>query len=235
MLYIVLSTRYSYNIEIIEKDITFIYLYGLSIINIVIEVISILTNDINKKENITKYIYMVFDKSLTTTITLAITSPLICKIIFLTSNNSIYLMMLSFMIIFIILYNITFDYIKNIKVIYISLIVGILSKLLLTIPLINSFYRLGYNLIYGDIISTIIGMFISCIINYIYIRLNTKSEKTIEKILKTLYENIILCIILIVMQFIIPIKEYNYLKSLVILILYISASLMINKEKKKRG
>ena len=41
-------------------------------------------------------------------------------------------------------------------IIYTSLIVGIISKIILIVPLINSFYRMGYNLIYGDIISTII-------------------------------------------------------------------------------
>ena len=60
--------------------------------------------------------------------------------------------------------------IKNNQVICISVSSGLIAKLILIIPLINSFYRMGYNLIYGDIISTIIGLLITITINYIYIK-----------------------------------------------------------------
>ena len=59
------------------------------------------------------------------------------------------------------------------------MIVGIVSKIIITVPMINSFYRMGYNLLYGDIISTIISILISVIINYIYIKTNNKKEKTL--------------------------------------------------------
>lgn len=235
ILYAVLTTRYSYNIEIIEKDLTFIYLYGIFIINFIIDIIKILTKSINRKENVINYIYKIFQNILTISIILGITSPLICKIIFYSDNNSIYLMMLSLLSISIVLFDITYNYVKNKKVIYISLIVGIISKLILTVPLINSFYRMGYNLIYGDIISTIISMSISVMINYIYIKLNNKSEKTLENILVTLYESIILCIILVLLQFVVPVKTDSYIKALLTLILYISISIMFIKLKKKRG
>ena len=39
VLYTVLSTRYSYNINEIENIITFIYLYGFNLINILIEIL----------------------------------------------------------------------------------------------------------------------------------------------------------------------------------------------------
>lgn len=235
LLYIVLSTRYSYNIDIIESDLTFIYLYGISILNIILDIILLLKKSNLKKENIINYIYTVFQNVITIAIIFGITSPLICKIIFNSSSNSIYLMILSLMLIFLALFSVTFDNIKNKKVIYISLIVGIFSKLILTVPLINSFYRMGYNLIYGDIVSTIISMFISVIINYIYIKTNNPKEKTLEEILTTLYESIILCIILVILQFIIPIKTDNYLKTLFLLIVYISISIAFIKLKKKRG
>lgn len=235
LLYIVLSTRYSYNIDIIESDLTFIYLYGISILNIILDIILLLKKSNLKKENIINYIYTVFQNVITIAIIFGITSPLICKIIFNSSSNSIYLMILSLMLIFLALFSVTFENIKNKKVIYISLIVGIFSKLILTVPLINSFYRMGYNLIYGDIVSTIISMFISVIINYIYIKTNNPKEKTLEEILTTLYESIILCIILVILQFIIPIKTDNYLKTLFLLIVYISISIAFIKLKKKRG
>jgi len=121
--------------------------------------------DYNHFNNLIKRFVTVYELEdvesvLTIAIVLGITSPLICKIIFGSSTNSIYLAMLIYLSIFIALFDITFEYIKNKKITYISLIVGLISKMILIIPLINSFYRMGYNLIYGDIISTIISMFI---------------------------------------------------------------------------
>jgi len=236
ILYMILSSKYSYSIDLIEYEITFIYLFGLTIINFIIEIVQSITKNNDKKINIISYILNVFRFMLTISIIVAVTSPLICKIIFNDSTNSIYLMMLSFTSIFIALYNITFENIKNQKIIYVSLIVGIICKIILIVPLINSFYRMGYNLVYGDIISTIISMFISIIINYIYLKNKNKKEKTLEKIMKTLYESIILCIILIVLQFIIPIKTDSYIISIIILVVYIVTSLMyLEMKRKKRG
>lgn len=236
ILYVILTTKFNYNITLIQTEISFIYLFGLTIINFIIELILSISISNDNNKNIINYILNVFQFMLTISIILAVTSPLICKIIFNNSSNSPYLMILGFMSIFIALYDITFDNIKNQKVIYISLIVGIISKLLLVVPLINAFYRMGYNLAYGDIISTMISMLISIIINYIYLKNKNKKEKTIEKIMKTLYNNLLLCIILIVLQFIIPIKTNNYILSVITLIIYLVTSITyLNIQKKKRG
>lgn len=235
ILYLILSTRYSYNIKIIENDLTFIYLFSITIIKFVIDLVLYIKKS-KEKENIINYIYKIFHSMITLAVIIGVTSPLICKIIFTNSSNAIYLTMLISLSIFIILFDLTFKNIKNNKIIYISLIVGIFSKLVLIIPLINSFYRMGYNLIYGDIISTIISMLISIIINYIYIKNKYKYEKTLEKILTTLYESILLCIILILFQFIIPIKTESYFNSILILIVYLLISIaFIKLKKKKRG
>lgn len=236
VLYIVLSTRYSYNIELIENNITFIYLYGISIINYILFLIQNIAEIDNKKTNVIANILKLFKFTVKITIIMAITSPLICNIIFMDNSNSKYFTMISFMLIFLALYNITFKNIKNKKIIYISLISGIITKLILIIPLINSFYRMGYDLIYGDIISTIISMIVSTTINYIYLKGKNKKEKTLDKILTTLYESIILCIILVILQFIIPMKTDNYIKSIILLGIYIFISIaFLNFKKKKRG
>lgn len=234
ILYAVLSTRYSYQIDTIEKDLTFIYLYGIYMMNFLVYFVESFNKNISKKENVINYIYIIFKKILTIAIVLGITSPLISKIVFNDNSNSIYLTMLNFLSIFIILYDITFENTKSKKIIYISLIMGIICKLILVIPLIDSFYRIGYNLIYGDIISTIISMSISIAINYIYIKINNQDSRTFEKILKTLYESILLCIILILTQFIVPIRTDSYVRALFTFILYIFISIMFVKLKKKR-
>ena len=236
ILYAVLLTRYSYNIKVIENDLTFIYLYGINIVSSIKDIILMMTKNITKKDNVVNYIYKVFQNVLTIAIILGITSPLICKIIFNSDKNFIYLMMLSILLVFNSLFDTTYEYVKSKKVIYLSLIASVIIKLILVIPLINSFYRMGYNLIYGDIISTIIALSFVIIINYICIKLKNKSERTLENILVTLYESILLCIILVLIQFIVPIKTDSYIKSLFTLALYIFISVMFIKMKeKKRG
>ena len=236
ILYAILSKRYSYNIKYIETTLSFIYLYGIYIMNFIKDIILMITKKENKDNNVINSIYKVFQNSLTIAIILGITSPLICKILFNSSNNSVYFMMLSILLVFISLFDITYEYIKSKKIMYLTLIVGIIIKLILIIPLINSFYRMGYNLVYGDIISTIIGLLFGIIVNYICIKINNKTEKTLENILVTLYESILLCIILVLIQFIIPIKTDNYLRSLFTLALYIFISIAFKKIKeKKRG
>lgn len=194
-------------------------------------------NKVFKEKTIPDYMYIYFKTTLTFSIILSVISPLICKVLFYDASYAIYLTMLNFLSIFVSLYNLTYEQIKNKKIIYISLITGIMLKLILTIPLINSFYRLGYNLIYGDILSTIISMSISIIINYIHIKSRTQTkEKYLEKILNALYENILLCIILILFQFIIPIETSSYFKSICLIILYLSISIIFIKIKnEKRG
>ncbi len=236
VLYIILTTRYGYANNQICEILTFIYFYGFTIINYLIYSVESLIKYLQKNKYIIDSIYKTFNIMLTISIILGFTSPLICKLLFNDPSNSIYLIMLNFLSIFIALYNITFKNIKNKRLIYISLIAGLLFKIILIIPLINSFYRVGYNLIYGDIISTIIGMFLSTIINYLYIKTKIEKEgKYLEQILKSLYENLLLCIILILLQFIVPIETNSYFKSLGIIIIYLSISLLVINLKKKRG
>ena len=66
-------------------------------------------------------------------------------------------------------------------------------KLILIVPLINGFYRMGYSFIYGDILSTIIGLFASFIISIIYFNKKYKINftKNFEKLLNIIYDNIV--------------------------------------------
>ena len=237
ILYIILSTRYHYQIDEIEKIITFIYFYAFGIIHYLIYLAKSVTNKLPKDALVTDKLYQSFKMMLTITIIFGMISPLTCKVIFNDPSKSIYLTMINFLAIFILLYDMTYENIKNKKMIYISLLIGLIIKIILIVPLINSFYRMGYSLIYGDILSTIIGMFISIIINYIYLRnINKNNDNYFEKILNILYENIILTIILIIVQFVIPMDTNNYFKSLCLIIIYLIISIAFIKIKnKKRG
>lgn len=237
ILYLVLSTRYEYATALIEKNISFIYLYAMGIINYIIYIIDSFNKTLPNNISINSKIYNNFKIMLPLTIIFSVISPLSCKIIFNNPNYSIYLSMVNFMAIFILLYDLTYENIINKKIMHITLFSGIITKALLIIPLINSFYRMGYNLVYGDIISTIIGMFLSVIINYIYLKkVNKTKENYFEKVLDILYNNILLTIILILLQFIIPVDPESYFKSIGISIIYIVISIaFLSLKKKRRG
>lgn len=237
VLYLVLNTRYNYKLAELENIISFMYFYALEIVNYLIFLAKSITKTLPNENKIIDKLYQTFKMTLTITIIIGIISPLTCKVIFNNPSMSIYLLVMNILAIFILLYDMTYENIKNKTVINISLIAGIILKIILVIPLINSYYRMGYNLVYGDIVSTIIAMFISTIINYIYLRKIDKTQtKYFEKILDILYENILLCIILILVQFIVPIDSSNYLKSFGLIIIYLFIAITYLKIKnKKRG
>jgi O-antigen/teichoic acid export membrane protein len=194
-----------------------------------------INKELSPKLSIPMRIYQNIKLILPIAIILIIISPLTCKLIFNNSDLSIYFAMVNIMGLFILLYDISFEHIKNKKLLIFSLLIGLSIKIILIVPLINSFYRMGYNLIYGDILSTSLGMFISYLINYIYIRRITKTtENYFEKLLDILYSNIILTIILVLLEFIIPIKASSYLKSLGIMIIYLIVAITIIKIKKNK-
>ena len=237
LLYMILSTRYNYKLDTVKEDITFIYLYGINIISILIYIATEMNKELPQELLPTNRVYNNFKIMLSVAIVLSIVDPLTSKILFNTPKYAVYLGMLNFMAIFSLLYDITYSYLKNKKIINISLIIGIIIKIITIIPLINAFYRTGYNLIYGDILSSVIGMIVSITINYIYIRnKESKKENYFNKLLDIFYDNIVLCIILIAIQFIIPLDTDNYFQSLGLLIIYLGISIVIVKLKnKKRG
>ena len=235
ILYLVLSTRYDYKITDLEKIITFIYFFAIEIITYMVDIIGHAIKKTNMP--VVDKVYLSLKTILPFSIIMAIISPLLCFVLFNDPSKSIYLSMVSFIAVFTLLYDVIYDNIKNKKVIFISLIVGLIAKITLIIPLINSFYRLGYNLVYGDIVSTITALFISVLINYIYLKTTAEDKiNYFEKLLGILYENILLCIILLLLEFIIPTHNQNYLKSIGISLIYIIIGLTFIKVKNmKRG
>ena len=242
ILYLILSTRYGYKGDEIEKIITFTYFYALNIIEYLVYIVKLINKNLPVKLTPLNRIYSNFKIMLSLVIFFGIISPITCKLLFYSDSYAVYLAMMNIMAIFLLLYDITYESVKNKNVIYVSLIIGIISKLILVIPLINSFYRMGYNLVYGDVLSTVIGMFFSIIVNYIYIVNTTHSdEKYFDKVLKILFDNIVFCIILVLVQFIIPMNTDNYVKTLGLLWLYLICVYIVIKiksiklRKKKRG
>lgn len=232
--YLVLTTRYNYNEIQISTLIPTVYLYLNSIINYYL---TLTTSINNPSKDILYNLYYTFKIMLPLAIIGSIISPMICQIIFNNANISIYLSPLLFLALFQKMFDISSQKITNKKYLNISLIVGLITKIIITIPLINAIYRMGYNLIYGDILSTILSFIISTIINYLYIKNKYQlKERYLGKILTIVYENILLSITLIITEFIFPLNNMNYLKALIYLPIYLTVSILFIKIKnKKRG
>lgn len=237
LIYLVLTTRYNYSQNTIFSQIPIVYLYVFTLTKYYLELITLTINKNCPKNDISNELYYTFKIMLPLAIIISITSPMICKIIFNSSDISAYLSVFAFAAIFIKMYDLSFEKITDKRVLNFSLIIGIILKIITTIPLINAFYRIGYNLIYGDILSTALCMTLSIIINKFYLKNKySPKEKSLVRILMTIYDNILLSIVLIILQFIFPLNDINYLKSLIYLPIYLIISILfLNIKNKKRG
>ena len=218
-LYFSLTNRYLYDYPIMATllaDVYFYYYYFIVFFSIFYY-----PKKIDDDINIT-YIKLV-DKLLPISILISILSSPILYIIFNSVTNAYIFALLIFEPLFLIMYVIAMRFLVDKKNFNIILIIGILVKLITTIPLINSLYRMGYSVVYGDIISTMLSLFIPIIITIIYFnnihKLNFSSY--FNKIITIIYENLILCIILILLQLLISLKVDNIIMAFGVIFIYI--------------
>ena len=234
LMYVILLNRYNYDSKLIENNLLFTYFYSLCIMNIVNSLVKkYCPKSSDFKNNIFNLLYC----TLPLAILFSIISPSLFYLIFNNNTSYIYLIIFMFLGIIVSIYKESYKYIKNNKLIYISLIIGIAVKLLLLIPFVDAVYRMGFDLIYGDVFTTIIGMTISIIINYTYIKnkYRLENEGYIDKYIKVIYQNIILFLILILLAFILPIKNDNKLLSILVILVYTFITFIYIKLQKRKG
>ncbi len=170
------------------------------------------------------------------TILMCVLSGPILRFLFNSDNYSIF-MFFVWVLPFLILYLVSEKFLEvslKKKMVYLYLCFGIFMKLVLIVPLINAFYRMGYSFIYGDILSTIIGLFSSFIISIIYFNKKYKINftKNFEKLLNIIYDNIVLSLILIVTSVIVPLVVSTRLQAIYVLLIYIIVYIVFNFVKK---
>ncbi|MEG0826446.1 MAG: polysaccharide biosynthesis protein [Bacilli bacterium] len=108
------------------------------------------------------------------------------------------------------------------KVIYIELISGLLFKIVMNVPFIILFSKLGFPAIYGAISATILGYLISIILGLIDLKkaFKIKYKESIKVLIVSLAASIIMILILYLLKQYIPITNLGKLKSLLVVILY---------------
>ena len=246
MLYFLLINKYNYTYDVVGTYITDTYLYGLIIIyfiyllikNNYIDKFNMLLDKIKNKEdyNIYNFINKITNVTLSITILLIIISKPLNNIIF---NNEINIILnVSYILFFYILYSIIIKIsmiCNKSKNIFITLLIGLIISIITNIPIINSSYRMGYDMASGSLISIILGFIISTIIGIILINKKLKLSliNNFNDILNIIYENIIYSLILILFTFIIKVNVTSITKSILVIIFYIFITIIFYIIKRK--
>ena len=125
--------------------------------------------------------------------------------------------------------NVIMQSVNRYKTVYISLISGIMFKIIMNIPLIILFNQINLPPYYGSITATIIGYAISIIISLIDLKKTFKINynKVIKLIISLLLATIIMLLILSLLKIIIPITNLNKLMSLIVISIYAFIGLII--------
>lgn len=118
---------------------------------------------------------------------------------------------------------------KEYKTVFGSLVVGMLVKVLLNIPLIHSFNKMGLPAFYGAITATILGFLTSSAIALIVLKKKYKFnlEDTAKETLNILMAVISMVIVLLGLKLVVPINTTSRLIAILVVILYASVGAII--------
>ncbi len=111
---------------------------------------------------------------------------------------------------------------KEYKMVFISLISGLLFKIIFNIPFIYGFNRLGLPAYYGAITATICGYFVSAGISLVFLnkKFKVKYEETVKKLINILISVLIMAAVLLLLKIFIPFTIKSRLINILIVGLY---------------
>jgi O-antigen/teichoic acid export membrane protein len=118
--------------------------------------------------------------------------------------------------------NVTMQSLNEYRRMFIFVFIGFIVKTLFNIPLMYSFHALGLHASYGVITATILGYFISIllVLNFLNKELRVNFDDTFMKTLNIIFTVIIMGIIILLLQFVIPVDTANRLMALALVIFY---------------
>ena len=118
---------------------------------------------------------------------------------------------------------------KDYKVVFISLITGLLLKIILNISLLRAFYKLGLPPYYGVITASIIGYLVSIVICIVVLRRKYKIsfEDNTKNFVNILFATILMSCGLVLISFIIPTYTANRVLNILIIGVYAIIGMVI--------
>ena len=235
-----LVNNFGYHTKDAETVMSVISTWGLKLNMIIISVVSgIMTSlipnltssfvsgdmkDVNKKINQTLQIILCI--SLPMTIGLSfITTPVWNVFYGMSTYGEItyrYLVFVAFATTLFTATTTTMQLLKEYKMVFFTLIVGLLIKSTLNIPLMYLFNNLGIYPFYGAITATILGFVTSAIISTIHIKrkFNIDYKTTMLEAKNIIFGVILMLAVMFAMTYIIPLKVKGRLLSFVIAVIY---------------
>lgn len=111
---------------------------------------------------------------------------------------------------------------KEYKVLYSSLMVGILIKILFNVPFIHGFNKMGLPAFYGSITATILGFLVPVVIcmRCLKVKYKVNFESTLKEFVNILISVIIMTLVLLVLRLFIPIDTTSRLVAIIITSVY---------------
>lgn len=108
------------------------------------------------------------------------------------------------------------------KNVFLSIIAGILVKLVLQIPLMHLFNALGLYPFWGSTLATLIGLSTSVLTNLIVVNktIGLDFKEYIRKMIKFVYPLILMVVVLLIMKLFIPLNITTKFKSMLIIAIY---------------
>ena len=169
----------------------------------------------NVREKINKSFQMMIFFTIPATIGISILAKPIWMVFY--GNSGYEASVLAFSI-FIALFNTTFtmavsiiQILKEYKMVVISLISGILFKVLFNIPNIYLFDKLGFKAYYGAIFTTIMGYFIGLVILIVYLhkKYQVNFKNTYQRGLQILLSSLAMLVVILLLQRFMPVVAYK--------------------------
>lgn len=118
---------------------------------------------------------------------------------------------------------------KDYKTVFISLVVGVIIKLLLNTGLISTFYNYGLPAYYGVITASIIAYLVSFVICLVSLQIKYKVdyEETVKHFMEILCGCMIMVVVLFLMKFIVPIVSAKRVVNVFIIIGYALVGMIV--------
>lgn len=116
----------------------------------------------------------------------------------------------------------TVQILKDYKIVFIALISGFFTKLILNVPLLYGFYKMGLPAYYGSIIATILGYLVCAFICLVFLNKKYKVdyEETIKCFIEVTTSVTVMAIALLLLKVIFPYSTPSKLLNILIIIIY---------------
>lgn len=118
---------------------------------------------------------------------------------------------------------------KYYKVVFFSLLTGVLLKALLNVSLICGFHKMGLPAYYGSITATMIGYGVSFIICLMALhkKCGVNYEETVKQLIHVLCGTVLMIVVLLLLRFVVPIVVSNRFLNIFIIMIYALVGMVV--------